>query len=105
MVRRVYEILRRVRTHLSRARATETFRSPESTRDGDRRLTYAIVRARKAHGEAGKPSGERYLVVRFDQQVDVIRLYREVHDPKPRARGLAESAAGRHPARRAETVQ
>jgi hypothetical protein len=47
----------------------------------------SIHAPRNSHGKPGDSPRDGNLVVRFDEQVNVVALHREVDHPKPRSRG------------------
>ena len=74
--------------HLARCaeRAGVVAIAPHSTAPAE----HAIDRARKANREPCRAARQRFLVGRLDHEVNVIRLHREMDDPKPDTRSTAD---------------
>jgi hypothetical protein len=52
-------------------------------KDAARAVKQSIHRSRHPDAEPRSASGKRPLVVRLDEEMDVIRLNREMHEPEP----------------------
>ena len=63
--------------------------------DGSAPSEGSVQCAREPDQQSRHPSGERNTVERFDDQVDVIGLDRELQDAKPRARGPGDASPQR----------